>query len=240
MPNDNEQKIDNINDPRLQQEMVEADPDADLYEVAAPPPDSQPDGMPITYQVKLILGSDGLTAKQQFRDGDAEGRPSGAYYLNVSIEAYIIDPGGPFDNWVLYENNATSLLQVKRGAKQNSDGPSGTSTLHTILRSVGYPMLGKVPLTGPGSLAEHTVGVLSSEPVCGITGRWEASCPNPYSKSRKDKYRDVCLGMKNFPLVDRNNPDLGHSPLVDIIDPITRVATGQARAKFKIRRFFPL
>jgi hypothetical protein len=207
----------NINDPRLQQEMVEANPDADFFELPPPPPDDR------QYMVKVMLGDKGIVAKRQLRKGDADGRPTGPYYLNAAIDCHILDPDTPWDGRILYEN-ATSIIMPS----------SGTSLLHAILRALGYPALGKMPLTGPNSLCEHVLGVLSSEPTCGVEGKWEAR-----AKDASGNYYTVKKGMRNFPLINPHNPEEGYSPLVDVIDPVTRRPTGeQARAQFRISKFF--
>jgi hypothetical protein len=217
MPDEKDERTIDINDPRLQQEMVEANPDADFFELPAPPPDDR------AYIVKVMLGDKGIVASRQKRKGDVEGRPTGPFFLNAAIECHIMDPDQPWDNRVLYEN-ATSIIMQS----------SGTSLLHAILRALGYPALGRMPLTGPGSLAEHTLGVFSSEPQCGVEGKWEARAQNA-----KGDWITIRKGMKNFPLNNPSNPDEGYSPLVEILDPITRKPTGEyARAQFRISKFF--
>jgi len=215
MPDD-ERNID-INDPRLQKEMVEANPDADFFELPPPPPDDQ------DYLVKVVLGEKGIVSNKQKRKGDAEGKPTGPYFLNVALECHILDPGQTWDNAKLFEN-ATSIIMQS----------SGTSYLHAILRALGYPAVGKMPLAGPGSLAEHALSVFTSDATCMVSGKWEAR-----AQTATGEWITVRKGMKNFPPIDPKDLAQGYSPYADIMDPITRRPTGeQARAQFRISKFY--
>jgi len=215
-----ERNID-INDPRLQAEMVEANPDADFFELPPPPPDDR------DYLVKVVLGEKGLIAKRQSRKGDATGRPTGPYYLNAALECVILDQDQPWDQAKLFEN-ATSIIMQS----------SGTSLLHAILRALGYPALGRMPLTGPGSLAEHAISVFTSDATCMVSGNWEARTQLP-DKTGDLEWVTVKKKMKNFPLIDPANPQAGHYPYVEVIDPTTRQPTGEmARAQFRISKFY--
>ncbi len=221
MPDD--KGIIDINDPILQQEMVEADPDADWFEQAAPPPDDR------DYQVKILLGEHGMIAKKQQRKGDTNGTRTGPMFLSLELELRIVDPGQPWDNmptsyW------ADSLIWDNKG----------TSKLHTILRAVGAPARGNMTIA---DLRDHTLGVLASEPLAFCEGKWEAR-----AKDAENEYRTVLKGMKNFPLIDPQHPEHGHSPFVEDVvtkrrDPktqqIVEVGTGEVvRAYFRVNRIF--
>lgn len=209
-----------INDPILQQEMVEADPEADYFELPPPPPDDR------EYQVKVLLGERGLSVKRQERKGDQDGQRTGPLFLNVSLEDRIVDPGQPWDNAACFDN-ATSIVM------QNS----GTSKLHSILRVVGAPAMGRMDLA---ALRDHTIGVLAGEPLAVITGKWEAQVKD---ENAKGGYRTVLKGMKNFPLIDPEHPELGHSPWAEDrirMDPKTRqqIGTGEmVRARFQVDNY---
>lgn len=210
-------KID-INDPILQQEMIEADPEADYFELPPPPPDD------IEYQVKVLLGDGGVTCKRQERKGDLNGQRTGPLFLNFALELRIVDPGQPWDNAACFDN-ATSIVM------QNS----GTSKLHSILRSLGAPAMGRMDLA---ALRDHMLGVLAGEPVTVIAGKWEARVKDP-----DGSYRTVRKGMKNFPLIDPQHPELGHSPWTEDsvrMDPKTRqqIGTGEmVRARFQVDNY---
>ena len=205
-----------INDPLLQQEMVEADPEADFFELPPPPPDDR------EYQFKVMLGEKGITAKKQKRKGDPDGRPSGPVFLNVNLELRIVDPGQPWDNMPT-QDYATSIVMQS----------SGTSKLHSILRALGAPAQGRMDLA---ALRDHIMGVLGSEPLCFGTGIWEARIED---SAADGGYRTVKKGMKNFPLVDPKQPELGHYPYAEVYDSTTKKPTGeQARAYFRINKYF--
>jgi hypothetical protein len=219
MPNDD---VIDINDPALQQEMIEADPEADYFALPPPPPDDR------DYQVKIMLGSNGLVAKRQQRTEDHNGARTGALFLSAALDLTIIDPGQPWDGARVFDNPNSIIMQR-----------SGTSLLHAILKAVGAPALGRMPLLGPGSLYEHTLGVIASEPVCMISGHWLAQVEDPTALTNKDRWRTVRKGMQNFPLLDPAHPELGHSPYVPVIDPVTKKETGEEiRAKFKVTSYF--
>jgi len=208
-----------INDPILQQEMVEADPDADFFEQPPPPPDDR------EYQFKLGLGEGGVTVKHQERKGDSNGQRTGPLFLNFNLEVRVVDPGQPWDNMPT-QDYATSIVMQS----------SGTSKLHSILRAVGAPALGRMDLA---ALRDHALGVFASEPLCFGQGQWEAR-----AKDGDGSYRTVRRGMKNFPLVDPQHPELGHSPWIEDavhVDAKTRaqVGTGEiVRAYFRVNKYF--
>src|SRR6185437_4842434 len=160
-----------INDPLLQQEMVEADPEADFFEMPPPPPDDR------DYQVKILLGERGVVAKRQKRKGE-NGQPTGPLFLNFALELRIIDPDQPWDGAPLFDN-ATSIIMQS----------SGTSLLLAILRAVGQPATGRMSLD---QLRDHALGVFASEPICSISGKWEAQI-----KDQDGKYKTVKKGMHN-------------------------------------------
>jgi len=224
-----EEQIIDINDPRLlAQEPIEANPHADFFELPPPPPDSW-QGKPIDYQVKILLGPNGAKVKQQSRKGDADGAPSGPFYLAFDLEVRIQDPGQPWHN-MPSKYYADSLIWDSKE----------TSKLHTVLRALGQPALGRMLLP---DLQRHAIGVLAGEPVCFGNGRWEARVKDPTGE-----YRTVKKGMKNFPLLDPAQPDLGYSPWAEdevhmAIDPQTKqrvqVGTGEmVRAYFNFTNFF--
>jgi len=207
-----------INDPLLQAEMVEANPEADFFELPPPPPDDR------DYMVKVGMGDRGMTVKRQMRKGDAEGNPTGPLFLIVALENRIIDPDQIWNDAPLFDN-ATSIIM-------NS---SGTSLLHAILRALGHPALGRMNLS---ELRDHALSVFSSELTCGVSGKWEASIEDQNPKAKK-KYRIVRKGMSNFPLIDPAHPELGYSPYAEVIDSDTKRPTGDTvRAQFKINRYF--
>lgn len=203
-----DQDVIDINDPLLQQEMVEADPDADFFEMPPPPPDDR------DYQVKILLGERGVNVKRQTKKTDQPGHPTGPLFLNFALELRIMDPDQPWDGAPLFDN-ATSIVMQS----------SGTSLLHGILRAVGQPAAGRMDLA---ALRDHALGVFASEPTCLISGKWEAQ-----AKDQDGKYKTVKKGMKNFPLIDPSHPELGHSPYAE--DKQTGEA---ARAQFRVNKYF--
>jgi hypothetical protein len=198
--------------------MIEADPEADYFELPPPPPDDQ------QYQVKVLLGDGGVTVRRQERKGDLNGQRTGLLFLNFALELRIVDPGQPWDNAACFDN-ATSIVM------QNS----GTSKLHSILRALGAPAMGRMDLA---ALRDHALGVLAGEPTAVITGKWEAR-----AKDQDGTYRTVLKGMKNFPLLDPEHPELGHSPWAEDrvrMDPKTRqqIGTGEmVRARFQVDNY---
>jgi hypothetical protein len=211
-----EVKTIDINDPILLQEMVEANAEADFFELPPPPPDDR------DYVVKVGLGDRGMTVKRQMRKGDADGQPSGPLFLICALENRIIDADQPWNDAPLFDN-ATSIIM----------GSSGTSLLHAILRALGHPALGRMNLS---ELRDHALSVFSSELTCGVGGKWEASVKK---EDGTGKYKTIRKGMKNFPLIDPADPNSGHYPYADVIDPDTKKATGETvRAQFKINRYF--
>src|SRR6202162_542536 len=102
-----------INDPILQQEMIEADPEADFFEQPPPPPDDR------EYQAKILLGERGVSVKYQKMNGDPDGRPSGPLFLSFALENRLIDPDMPWNDAPVFDN-ATSIVMRS----------SGTSLLH--------------------------------------------------------------------------------------------------------------
>jgi hypothetical protein len=211
---DKAQEID-INDPMLQQEMVEANPDADFFEPPPPPPDDR------EYQVKVTLGDRGIVVRKQQKKEDPPNKPSGHLYLNVHLEERIIDPDMPWDNLPLYDNATSIVMGGKDGA--------GTSALHTILRALRNPAAAKMTLS---ALKDHVLNVLASEPTAVITGKWEAQIEDGVRPNGSANYRTVKKGMKNFPLIDPANPAGGHYNYVE--DP----KTGETcRAQFRIERY---
>lgn len=182
-----DKEVIDINDPILQQEMVEADPEADYFEMPPPPPDDR------EYQVKLLLGEKGPMVKRQERKGDSNGERTGPLFWNFPLELHFIEPGQPWDNDVCFDN-ATDIVMQR----------SGTSKIHSILRSLGSPAMGRM---SKAELRDFVLGVLAGEPIGIITGKWEASV-----KMDDGTYRLVLKGMKNFPLIDPQRPELGHSP----------------------------
>lgn len=208
-------KID-INDPLLQQEMIEADPEADFFELPPPPPDDR------DYQAKILLGERGVNVKHQKMSGDKDGQPTGPLFLIFALELRLIDPGQPWDDAPLFDN-ATSIVMRS----------SGTSLLHAILRAVGVPAMGRMTLA---ELRDHALGVFASEPVCLVSGKWEAQIEDPPGSKN---YRAVKKGMKNFPLIDPAHPELGHYPYAEVFDPVTKQNTGEmARAQFRVNKYF--
>lgn len=201
-----------INDPMLQQEMVEANPEADFFEPPPPPPDDR------EYQVRLILGERGIQVKRQYRKGVDEGAPSGPLYLNVHIEERIVDPDQPWDNRTLNEN-ATSIVMQS----------TGTSALHTILRACGCPALGRMSLM---ELKDHTLNALAGEPLAVISGRWEAQVEDSDPKTGEKVYRTICKGMKHFPMIDPRDPSLGYSNIA-----VDKRTGEEARAQFRVQRY---
>jgi hypothetical protein len=211
-----EVKTIDINDPMLIQEMIEANPDANFFELPPPPPDDR------EYIVKVGLGDRGMTVKRQMRKGDMDGQPSGPLFLICALENRISDPDQPWNDAPLFDN-ATSIIM----------GSSGTSLLHAILRALGHPALGRMDL---GTLRDHALSVFSSELTCGVTGKWEASVKR---EDGSGKYRIIRKGMKNFPLIDPADPNSERYPYVEVIDPDTKKPTGEmVRAQFKINQYF--
>ncbi len=201
-----------INDPLLQQEMIEANPDADFFEPPPPPPDDR------EYQVKVMLGDRGVVVRRQRKKDETDANASGPLYLNFHLEERIIDPDQPWDNMPVYDN-ATSLVM----------GSNGTSALHTILRALQMPARGQMSLA---QLKDHVLNVLAGEPTTVILGKWEAQVEDGVLPNGKTNYRTVKKGMKNFPLIDPSNPALGHSHYIE------DKATGEVcRAQFRVERY---
>jgi hypothetical protein len=170
------EKID-INDPRLQQEMVEANPDANFFDPTPPPPDDR------ELQVVVRVDDEGPSAKKQAKRGDPQGGPfTGPLVVSFPLVLQVVDPGQPWDAQYIYDNASSGISDAK-----------GTSRLHTILRALGAPALGNMSLA---QLRDHAINVFSTEPTAFITGEWEARCEDPKARGG---WRTCCRGMKNFP-----------------------------------------
>jgi hypothetical protein len=166
-----------INDPLLQQEMVEADPDANFFETPPPPDDRE-------FQVKITCESDPTVKRQHKKTGPPD-KSTGPLFLNFSLTLRIVDPNQPWDNQMVFDN-ATSLVMDS----------SGTSRLHTILRAIGAPALGSMSLA---QLRDHAIDVFNSEPTAFIEGQWEARAESQGNKrADKNGWVTVRRGMKNF------------------------------------------
>jgi hypothetical protein len=172
----NEQDTIDINDPQLQSEMVEANPDANFFDPPPPPPDDR------ELQMVITVSDEGPSAKKSFRRGDPEGKPSGPLVVSFPLILRVVDPGQPWDNIAVYDNASSNVSDNK-----------GTSRLHTILRALGAPALGAMSLA---QLRDHAANVFSTEPTAWVEGEWEARVEDPKARGG---YRTACRGMKNFP-----------------------------------------
>jgi hypothetical protein len=145
----------------------------------------------------------------------------------VDLELRFVDPGQPWDGATTYDRANTIV------SRRND-----TSKVHTLMRVLGYPLVGRThSLT---DIIRHVQSVLSSEPIATVTGRWEARVKD---ESASGGWRTVLKGMNNFPLIDPEHPELGHSPWVEDrvrIDPKTRqqVGTGEmVRARYQVSTY---
>jgi len=198
-----------INDPALQQEMVEADPEANFFEAPPPPPDDR------EYEVRIVCEEAPKIARQA-KKGEQKGKGTGPLYANFSLTLRIVAPNEPWDNQPVFDK-ATSMVMEN----------SGTSRLHSILRAVRAPALGRMTLR---ELIDHATNVFATEPTAFIEGEWESSIEAPGNK-RADKggYVRARRGMQNF-VKDDTKPS-GYNHVWD--DP----ELGPAPAKFRVTNY---
>lgn len=198
-----------INDPALQHEMVEADPEKDFFELPVPPPDGR-------HRVRVLLGERNITIKRQAKKGERKDAATGPFFVNAEIENRIDSPNEYGDGMPVFDY-ATSIIMAS----------SGTSRLHGILRAIQAPAPARLSIQ---DLARHVVNTLASETATAeVETIWEAQVKE--TKNGVDSYRTVCKGMKNFP-PDDTSPT-GYSPIA-----IDKVTGQECRARAQVVRYY--
>jgi hypothetical protein len=152
--NDNKhsQAID-INDPSLVTEELNVDTEKDQF-ASMPVID---DG---TYRAKLIQRKPSESESFWIRSTT---KKAGKPYLATGIEARIVDPGGKFDDWPLFDNFVSTLVMEM----------TGTNKIVGILKAGGVTL--PVRITDV-ELARALDAFLQSEPTLGIVTQVEGYC----------------------------------------------------------------
>lgn len=167
-----------LNDPNLQVENLEVNPEKDQFAYPAPPPAG-------TYDAKLkIKQKDGV----DFYRGETG---KGKKYLATQIEARLVIVGGDeslqrYDNWPIFDNFVSTLVQEQ----------AGTNKIVGILKAVGQQVPAK---TTDVELARLLRDKLAGEPSCKITIDWEASAETGQTDDRGKAIYERFKGMKRFP-----------------------------------------
>jgi hypothetical protein len=143
------EKLD-INDPSLEVENLDINPEADAFAFPPPPPDN-------TYRAKL--------KSKQVNNAPFEPKKAknGTLYLYTAIEARIIDPAGKQDDWPVFDNFVSTMVMEN----------SGTSRVAGILKALGQPVPAR---TSHKDLIQRLIDVLAGEPEVQITTMWEGYC----------------------------------------------------------------
>lgn len=162
------EKID-INDPNLQVESLEVNVEADQFQYPPPPAEG-------TYRAKL---------KQKETDGSLWTRnftkKGNKPYLQTAIECRLIAPDSKYDDWPVFDNFVSTLVQET----------SGTNRIVGILRALGVQVPAR---TTDKELAQLLTEVLAKEPDAMITVQWEGYCPTCEKTAVK--------GEKRFPQLE--------------------------------------
>lgn len=178
-----------LNDPNLQPENLELNPDADAFTFPAPPPAG-------TYDAKLkVKQKDG----SDFVRGTTK---DGKSYLATQIEARLIIPSGDnqkYDNWPVFDNFVSTLVSQQ----------TGTTRLAGILKALGVPVPAK---TSDVELAKLLLNALAGEPSCKITIDWEGSADTGRTDDKGEKIYVRKKGMKNYP----SDGAGGHRPSITV------------------------
>lgn len=188
-----------INDLELLNEEIEYNPEAELTGPRPIPPETE---RPV---VRLKLGEKGFLGvrrTERRRDG------SSATFIQFQVQATVIAPGKPWDGAVLFDNPSSMIF-------------GETSALHRLLKAVGRSVPTRTTLR---RLKEEVEEALASEPLCRVSGRWEAR-----AKDASGNYKTVLSRMRSFPQA----ADGTYVPEV--------IVNGErVRARFVIRDYFPL
>ena len=156
MTDDNNTKPESIdiNSPDLVTEELNVDTEKDQF-ASMPVID---DG---TYRAKLI----------QKKPSDSESfwirsttKKANKPYLATGIEARIVDPGGKFDDWPVFDNFVSTLVMEM----------TGTNKIVGILKAGGTQLPARITDV---ELARALDGFLQGEPTLGIVTQQEAYCP---------------------------------------------------------------
>jgi hypothetical protein len=155
--------------------VMDIDPNAD-YATLPPPPD---DGK---YRaiIKLKANKNGeLFTGKRDESGNVK-------YLATQIEARIVNPGGKFDDWPIFDNFVSTMVGFN----------SNTSKIASLLKDLGKPLAGRV---------SHKDQVLALQAALeggaeiGIVTQWRASATTGKKKDNgKDEYEEL-KGQKRFP-----------------------------------------
>jgi hypothetical protein len=156
-----------VNNLALLEESIEYDPSAELN-----PTLKVPDG---TYLSELSLGKFGIEVNAP--------RSGGKPYLNVHVQAKIIQPGDRYDGFRV------------SGFIKTTDFGNGATPVHEMLKSCGSAAPAQQKLKDLWVLVEST---LAGTPQCKVRTRWEASTKN--SSGADSEYLRI-RGMKNFPIL---------------------------------------
>lgn len=155
------QKID-INDPNLNEVDMELDTDADAFAFPAPPPDG-------VYEIRMRPSEQGWERRWSEK--------LNKHYLQIGLELRIVDPGGEFDDKIVFDQASDIVMQ-------------GTNICRIagILKILGEKIPAK---TTNVKLCQMFDTVLATNPSARIKTRWEG-----YSKDQK---KTVKRGMSTFP-----------------------------------------
>jgi hypothetical protein len=154
-----------LNNLAFEPENLEVDPDKDQFQSPPPPEEG-------TFVVKLsqkeVNGS--LWVRGETKKGKR--------YLQTAIEARIIQPDGKYDNWPVFDNFVSTLVQEGQG----------TNKIVGILKCLGH----EVPrTTSDVELAKKLTEVLAGNPICKMTTQWEGYC--------ESCEKTVLKGQKRWP-----------------------------------------
>ena len=200
-----------LNDLRLLQEPVVVDGDVSPDDFFSPPLPDDGDHLAV-----LHMGDRGLRVSRQ---KDDQGNRTGTPFLNVHIQAKIIDDKTGEEGISVFDN-PTSIVMPS----------SGTSRLHMILAACGNPA---PPRTTLGDLKQHVEVALAQSPKCLITTQWQAQVNR--GTQEKPDYQTVCSGQRKF----QPERDGAGEVVPNKFDPeVTDVKSGtKVRAQARITRF---
>jgi len=206
-----------LNDPNLL--LAEFDTNSDIDPYAAPPPVA--DG---TYLVKIkqidVKGPNGELVRHTVRTGTGENAKA---YAFTALEARIIDPGAPFDNFVVFDRFVSTL-----------PARNGGVPIVRILTCLGVQLPARI---NAKILLDAFFNAVASEPELRIETEWEGSVSKEdadklYAAGVDKKKFPRVYGMRKFPQDSKGNP----IPEIVVDSPIGKL---ELRANVRITGYFP-
>lgn len=159
-----------INDQTLEVEELNVDVEADQF--AALP--TVGEGI---YRAKLIQKKPSTDVDSLWIKVHGTKKNPNVTYLKTGIEARIVEPGNRFDDWPVFDNFVSTMVQQM----------TGTNKIVGIIKA-----LGEHPVSlNDVALAQQLTALLAAEPTVRISVTWEGYC--------ESCEKTVLRGEKRFP-----------------------------------------